>query len=429
MVSSLPRPARLMLASAALLAACGLGAALVAGPGAAAAAEGDVYLPFALRGFGGPFPTAIVVTPEAPEPSPRATEPTEMPTATLTPAGPLPTGTSTGTASAPTPTDAGPEVRFPRNPETIILQIGRTDTTQSTQVFEEMNGTPWFTLYGDGRVITGAELFDNEQRLREDRADDADIQRWLGAVVHAADIYRLQANYHHPRASTPEVHLYVYTNDGTKRVSLRSFRQFEQWGVPDDLPEADKVEALVAFVRALEAEVDSVSPADATPFAPDCYTILSQEMYGFEHMANQFEPWEHGLNIRTVAEAAPTAASNYEGKVVGHKFVDGDLGREIEALVRPQWEYWFSDENLAAAFRIGRTPYAVGARQEVPGGSMFLPRDGFDSRGAFWYRRDPGSGSCPGLPRRLAAQDDGPTWLQRWLGLPARLADRSVGRW
>jgi hypothetical protein len=172
-------------------------------------------------------------------------------------------------------------------------------------------------------------------------------------------------------------------------------------------------------IRGIETDLTSgtVLPS-ATPFAPDCYTVLAQQMYGFEDLASQFDSWEHELNVRAIAEAAPTAASNYVGKVVGHRFVEGNLGLQIRDAVRPQWEFWFGAENMAAPYSIGGRPYAVGARQEVPGGSRFLPNEGFDTRGSFWYRRDPGSGACASLPRRLApaAEADMLGWLSRLTG-------------
>ena len=385
----------------------------------AQAGDERAYLPLVMRRFEGPFPKAPAGATTVPEPTADATAgatagTTAAATAmtappTTAPPTTAPTTAEPGTAEptatggpTPAPTAAGEAVRFPRNPDAIILQIGRTDTAQTTQVFEEMNGTPWFTLYGDGRVIAGRELFDNLQPLYVGTVDEDTLQRWLQRLTHDVGFHGLGTDYHHPRAATPEVHVFLFTNAGAKRVSLRSFKQFEQLGVPETVPEAERVQALVAFVRALEAELTAgAAPPSATPFAPDCYTVLAQQMYGFEHLTSQFKPWSHSLNVRTVAQAAPTAASNYIGRVVGHRFVNGELGREIQAVVEPQWLHWFPLESRGAPFSIGGRPYVVGARQEVPGGSRFLPNEGFDTRGSFWYRRDPGSGACPGLPRPL----------------------------
>jgi len=100
--------------------------------------------------------------------------------------------------------------------------------------------------------------------------------------------------------------------------------------------------------------------------------------------------------------------------VVGHRFVDTETGLEVQSLTIPLATQWFSFYKRAMEFKAGSRPHAVGARREVPGGSMFLPQmpnaggwaGGVDIRRSYWYRRDAGSGSCPSLPYRPAPAVD-----------------------
>jgi len=377
-----------------------------------AAAQGsifrDLYLPLVQNRFDEPYPTPAVAT----HPPAAATEPgaTAPPTATRPPASATapPTGTrvpATATHTptigpTPTPTLKGGVVPHPTDADTIILQIGFQETVDISQVWEEMNGTPWFTVYGDGRVIAGRKLDgrlqpDNRQELLEGQASEDDIQRWLRALTYDAQFFTLQGPYQHPANPKPWIHTYANVSGGDRRVSLYGFRNWVRAEVDPDLmppeqrPDLPKVKELVKVVLDINTFVDRLS----TPYVPECFTVIIQEQA--QDLLEDPPTWSHSINARAIATAAPTAASNYVNKLPGHKFVNRETGLEVREIIVPLAEEWFPGEKLAMEFKSGREHYGIGARQEVPGGSPFMP----ENYHRIFYRRDPPSGSCSSLPR------------------------------
>ncbi len=155
-----------------------------------------------------------------------------------------------------------------------------------------------------------------------------------------------------------------------------------------------RISAVIQVIRMMEGWVnDNLSE----PYTVTDYTIvIQQEKYvdvGFP-----LPKWPHGLNLRAVADAAPTAASNYVDRVPGHYFANETVGKEIRDIVVPEADVTWAGENRAAMFAQGGRNFVVGARQEVPGGSLFLP----DQERNHWYRRD----SAPILPNGAGAMPD-----------------------
>ncbi len=367
------------LLAIATIAALATATAPVAGQGAYT----DLYMPLAmsgsemLSGQGEPpfVPTLVPPTVTSTStPLPTATNtlpPTDGPTATE---GPL-----------PTPTLPGAPVTYPTDPDTIVMQIGWTATDQIGEVWEEMNGTPWFTLYGDGRLIAGHTLFDRKQELFDGQVDDYRIQLWLRHLTYDVGFFTLKRVYAHPRSTKPILHFYVNTRGGYRRVSLQGFRRWETHEAPDE-PDRANVVMLAQFARSLE---EYVADRLENPYSPTWYTILAQKVN--PKMLDTAPRWQGKVNVAAIAAAAPTAASNYVDKVVGHKFVKADLGKEVQDYVVPFADEMFPFSNRAGYFSAGGRHHSVGARQEVPGGSQFLP----DQDRSFWYRSDPGSGRPP----------------------------------
>jgi hypothetical protein len=408
-----PRRIRLLLLAAlpSLIAAL---LTLSHAPWPVSADEGGIFLPVGVNRFAGPFEPARTAMPPSATIVPEATRtPTDLP-----PGTPVPPGTPSATLGAgptPTPTLPGTAVEYDTDAKTIVLQIGVTDTDEQGAVWEEMNGTPMVTIYGDGRVIGAHMLHPNlDQNLFEGRVSDYTLQLWLRALVHEVGFYTMKDDYQHSQGSKPEVHVWLNTKaaDKGKRVSLRGFYTFERRGARDYPADEAKIKALVEVVRSIEAAVQGTGDGGATvPYTPECFTILAQKTQGF--LSNP-PTWEGDVNPVAIAMAAPTAASNYIDKVVGHKFVDTATGLEVQRLVVPAAMEWFPIFKRAAEFDAGGRPHGVGARREVPGGSMFLPQmpnaggwaGGVDIRRSYWYRRDAGSGSCASLPGRPLASDE-----------------------
>ena len=282
---------------------------------------------------------------------------------------------------------------YPREPETIVLQMGWTQNNQIGEVWEEMNGTPWFTLYGDGRVIAGHELLGRDHALYQGRVTESDIQGWLRRLTYDIGFFSLRERYEHPYRPKPSMHVYVNTRGGSHRVTLAGFESWEERDVESE-PDRHRVKQLVTLLRAIESF--SAAGID-TEYEAERYTILAQ-MVQFGNLADP-PAWSGGVNVWGIATAAPTAASNYVDKVVGHRFVDAPLGKEVREIVWPLADQWFPFWNRAMEFKVAGRTHAVGARQEVPGGSPFLP----DGDRQFWYRVDPGSGTPP-LSVRPAAE-------------------------
>jgi hypothetical protein len=403
---------RLVAATCLVLAAGIVNHAWATAPTAQAAGTA-IHLPLSLQRFGAPFANAPTVRPVTQSPTAAATATSAGPTATLTPYA------SPTLGPTPTPTLPGNAVEYPTDAKTIVLQIGMTNLDDPGAVWEEMNGTPWLTLYGDGRVITQHTLdpskagYDRAQTLYVGTVSEYTIQLWLRTLVYDVGFFGLKDDYVHGRGSKPEVHVWLNATGNSKRVGLRGFFSFERYRAAEFPADKDKIMALVALVRSLERDVRSTGAYPITQgYEPECYTIIAQKSEGADYLADP-PRWDGSVNVAAIAEAAPTAASNYVDKVPGHKFVDAALGSEMRALVLPVAEKWFPLNLRASEYLAGSRRHVVGIRQEVPGGSMFLPllpnaggwAGGTDLRRSYWYRRDAGSGSCAILPGRPLAGD------------------------
>ncbi len=344
------------------------------------AAYSDLYFPQLLDRHEGQYPDAPTAVPPTETSVP--TVPTAAPTGTNT-AGPSPTQ-----SPPPTPTLPGAEVRYPTTPGTIVMQIGWTETDQPGEVWEEMNGTPYFTLYGDGRLVAGRKLLDRRHDLFDGHVDEYVIQSWLRRLTYDIKFFHMREEYEHHRGSKPVMHVYVCTTGGENWVRLRGFINWEEYEEPDE-PDRFRVNMLTEFVR----DIEEYSAGHLEePYVAEWYTVLAQRTNP-QMLPGKLPRWSGSVNVHAVAAAAPTAASNYVDKVVGHKFVSGDVGKQIDDFVTPISEAQWMFYNLAAEFSAGGRSHAAGARREVAGGSVFLPEEKRD----FWYRSDPGSGRPPYL--------------------------------
>jgi len=372
-----PTPERLVRLAAVLGLAAG-GLAVASRPATGQGEEAEIYLPMVMAQVAAPFATPRLALPPT-DPPPRATD--TPPGSTQAPE-PSATGRPTNTREPTgTPTLQGAPIDHPTGSGTIILQLGWTQTDQPGQVWEEMNGTPWLTLYGDGHLVASDGLFNPRQELLELQVDEYTIQRWLRELTYVVGVFSLEKEYYeHVQGSKPVVHLYVDVTGGDKRLDLAGFREFERRGA--GLPEDTQLIQFTRFVRLVEAQLKNELLPRGTPFVPDRYTILVQQLIPPQLV--DAPRWDYALNIRAIAEAAPTAASNYEDHVVAHKFADKRLGEDIRDVVLPEWEKTWTFYAKAAEFAYANKRYAVGARQEVPGGSLFLP----DAKRDAWYRRD-----------------------------------------
>lgn len=373
----------------ALLVSTGTVVALASAPTAGQGVYRDLYLPVALVGFEGIH-----------EPVSTARPPTETPTQAHE--TPVPTDTDAPTAAPtetsgppPTPTLPWTEVEHSTSADSIIMQIGWTETDQPGEVWEEMNGTPWLTLYGDGRLIAGHKLLGIDRKLYDEHVDEYHIQLWLRKLAHEILFFHMPGKYEHPRGAKPVMHVYVNTHGGENLVQFRGYENYERFPVPEE-PDHLRIEMLTELLRDIEAYTTETM---RQRYDAEWYTILAQRTH--PQMLPNPPRWRHRLNVYAIATAAPTAASNYVDKVVGHKFVKADLGKEVFDYVVPVAQEWWPYFNPAAEFNANARSHAVGARQEVPGGSIFLPAE----KRSFWYRSDPGSGTPPyallGVKERL----------------------------
>ncbi len=331
----------------------------------------DRFIPLAMSGFSAPFPTL----PTAPAPSPTRPPPTVPPTAT-------PTATRTITPGpSPTPTQAGGPVEHPTDPDTIILQLGWSDTDQQGAAWEEMNGTPFFTVYGDGHAVGGTALFDWRQQLFEGSASEDEIQAWLRPLTYQAQFYTLKYRYDAPGLRTFAVHLYVRYGDGKEdyhRVSLGGFTRWLSTSV-----EPGSEEERVQMVAQLAKDMERFARERLrTPFEPAEYTVLAHEV---NRILPAAPAWSYGLDIAAISDRAPLdpEGGNVHGPP-GHERVGADVGRAVQAIVVPDAQRDFPGYNGATEYSYRGRRFVVGARQEVPGGSPFLP----DSLRRVYYRAD-----------------------------------------
>ncbi len=321
-----------------------------------------VSLPLVLDSHRGSFPTS---GPPRDTPWPSRTP---RPTAVTPTAGP-----------SPTPTLAGEWLEHPTG-ETIVFQVGWTWTEQIGSVWQQMEGTPWMTVYGNGRVIAGHELFDRRQQLFEGQVTAHQVQVWLRYLAYDIGFFGLAAEYDHPESTKPSVHAYVLLNDGYKRVTVRGW---DRWvdEYPPNIPDAYQVKKLCDWL----VELQETNRAEFTvPYEPEWYTILAQEVRPGPMLPDPPEWTSTAITITAIADAAPLAKPSPIDRLVGHMPVDRTLGKTVWDLVVPVADAYFPFYKRAAEFMSQSRPIAVGVRQEVPGGSDFLPE--WIAEG--WYRVD-----------------------------------------
>ncbi len=326
----------------------------------------DQFVPIGLVRLSGPFPPARAL-------------PSRTPTITATP---LPTLTPTITPTpGPSPTPTKPIVSYPDDPETIVLQVGWSDTDQPGLTWEEMNGTPYFTLYGDGRLIAGDRLFDWRQELRLGNATEAQIQDWLYNLTYEIEFFTLDDEYVHPDYSKFAIHTFVRYGKGARDYHRTTIRGFTRW-LRDPLPagpDVDRVRQTAEFVKRLE---EHASQELEEAYYPDRYTVLSMEV-------NPYLPappaWEHSLDIVAVSDSAPLRwGDDYVHGPPGHLIVGSEMGLELSDAVSVDAKRDWPGLNLAAEYALGVRRFVVGIRKEVPGGSDFLPPTLHEE----WYRDD-----------------------------------------
>jgi hypothetical protein len=254
-----------------------------------------------------------------------------------------------------------------------------------------MEGTPWLTLYGDGRLIAGHAVLDRAQPLYDGRLSEQELRSWMNDLAYRVTFFSLAASYDHPDTTKPSLHVYANISAGSWRVTLRGWQEWASGNTPS-IPGAGDAARLVRFVQDLEKVV---SQRQGPPYSPEKWTILAQDLR--PPLVPDSPVWPlSGLDVAAIADSAPLAKPSPVDRLVGHLFVDAVTGGQVGAVVQPVADRNFLFDYRAAEFRTSGRSIAVGARQEVPGGSRFLPpgiRDG-------WYRVDRGSG-IPPLSARL----------------------------
>lgn len=319
-----------------------------------------VRLPLAIRGPQAPYRT--VPTSSVP--------PTAGPTATPRP----PTPTATVTADPR-------QAVYPADGATIVLQIGRTDAEEQGIAWEEMSGTPYFTLYGDGRVIAFRRLFSYDQTLYETRVDAAQIQRWLVPLQFDIKLVDLpNSRYNHPDESRFAAHTYMRFGTGEndfKRVAVGGLNNWLEGDLPSD-PDAARVRLLASFVAGLEPFTKALD----APYAAAEFTIISHEIAGTGAPA-----WPLRLAIKKISDAAPLrTGEGYVHGPPGHLIAPAATAQPVRDLTVKDARERFPAHAFVATYKASGSPnmFAVGARPEVPGGSPWLPERTYDK----WYRKD-----------------------------------------
>ena len=304
----------------------------------------------------------------------------------------LPSATPMPTTDLPTPEVTAEPTRdtrraaWPRDAATIVLQLGRSETSQPGEAWEEMNGTPYLTLYGDGRLIAGRYLLGFDQSLYETQLDEAQMNALLVPLHFDVDVFTLRSLNSHPRNSQFVGHLYMRFGSGDldfKRTRVTGIIRWQRDDAPPEgVPDAERVKALVDWMFGLE---ESLTEALESPYEVERYTIIAHEVLP----SGSAPAWPLGLDVKAISDSAPlrTADGHVHGPP-GHRFVDAAEGAPVrEATVREAKAH-HPGQNSAAAYttRGTRNHVVVGARPEVPGGSLFLPERVHDR----WYRDDSG---------------------------------------
>jgi len=322
-------------------------------------------LPWAIRGPAAPYssvPTSSV---------PFTPGPTRTPLPTHTPLPP--TGTATAT---PDPRRAA----YPTGADDIVLQIGRTDAEDQGIAWEEMSGTPYLTVYGDGRVIAFRRLFSYDQTLYETRVDDAQIQRWLVPLHYDVRVFDLEARYNHPDESRFAAHMFMAFGTGEKdwkRVSIGGLNQWVEGDLPSD-PAAARIRALASHILGLEPFTKILD----VPYAATEFTIISHEIAGAGAPT-----WPLRLNIKKISDAAPLrTGEGYIHGPPGHLVANAATAQPVRDLTVKDARERFPAHAFVATYKSSGSAnlFAVGARPEVPGGSRWVPERTYDK----WYRKD-----------------------------------------
>jgi hypothetical protein len=307
--------------------------------------------------------------------------PVPLPSATPTPLSEIPPPEFT-----PEPTRDTRRAAWPRDADTIVLQLGRSETSQPGEAWEEMNGTPYLTLYGDGRLIASRYLFGFDQTLYETRLDEEQMQTLLVPLHFDIDVFRLRSLYSHPRNSQFVGHLFLRFGQGEsefKQVRVTGMTRWRREDLPPDgVEDGERIKQLVDWMYALE---DDLTVALDEPFAVERYTIIAHEVLP----SGNAPAWPLALDIKAISDSAPlrTAEGNVHGPP-GHRFVDGEQGDPIREATARDAKANHPGQNFAAAYTTRGTSnhVVVGARSEVPGGTLFLPDRVYDR----WYREDGG---------------------------------------
>jgi hypothetical protein len=187
--------------------------------------------------------------------------------------------------------------------------------------------------------------------------------------------------------------VYVRTDDGWKRVTIRGWTYWASYDAPD-VPGGFTVKRLAEHIKDIEAQM---AARLTERYYPESYTILSQQLR--PPLRTEAPEWPvPGVDIAAIADSAPLAPPSPVDRLVGHAPVDGGVGRLIWDLVVAEADVAFPFDNRAAQFGMYGRAFGVGARQEVPGGSPFLP----PYISEIWYRTDRARPGPPLLGKLLA---------------------------
>lgn len=322
-------------------------------------------LPWAIRGPSAPYRSAPT----------SAVQPTLGPTRT-----PLPTFTALPPTATATATADPRRAAYPTDAAQIVLQIGRTDAEDQGIAWEEMSGTPYLTVYGDGRVIAFRRLFSYDQTLYETRVDDAQIQRWLVPLHYDVKIFDLEARYNHPDESRFAAHLFMTFGTGEKdwkRVSIGGLNHWVEGDLPPD-PAAARIRALASLILGLEPFTKVLDE----PYAAGEFTIISHEIAG-----TGAPTWPLRLNVKKISDAAPLrTGEGYVHGPPGHLIATAATAQPVRDLTVKDARERFPAHAFVATYKTSGSAnlFAVGARPEVPGGSRWIPERTYDK----WYRKD-----------------------------------------
>jgi hypothetical protein len=290
----------------------------------------------------------------------------------------VPSATAEQPGSTPQPTLA-PDIEHSYDARDIILQLGDVGGGgPDTTVGEETGAVPWLTLYGDGTIIVQREdvvatdpyeitLYDMfTTRMRE-----TDVQAMLAALVYEVEVFTLRDYYSHPDVSGyPTTYIYLSADRRTKRFGVQGLDAYRVRRPSRPEPDLDKLKALVQVIARLK-ERYVVVPENK--YVPDKVMLIVQ-VCRLLNCPREAPPYPLGHPLKSIYDQAPPAASDYTRNMPGHRMLRGEDALKFRAEIRKEAvKYW--PPEVVAAYRVGRDIYAVGARDEVPGGAKFLPPD------------------------------------------------------